>query len=97
MVEVTVLGASDVVMMLLWQDLLVLDRLHGVVVVVLVDLFVNSCVHLLMLMRLDCLMLHGGVDIFVDSRLVVSGLGHEAGDGFLGLIHFDGCRVGMCV
>lgn len=83
------LDLANVVVVLLREDLLVMHRLNGVVIVVLVDLAVNSSVHLLMLLRSDCLMLNRRLDMLMDSCVVVSSFGHELGDSFLSLIHCE--------
>jgi len=56
-------------------------------IMVLVDLLVYRGVDILMLSRLHCLMGDGGLDLFVNSRVVLTGLVEKATDGFLGLVH----------
>lgn len=92
-VELAVYYAANVVLMLLGEDLTVIDRLHLLVVVVLVHLLVHSGSDLLVSRGLNRLMLHCGSNLFVDSGVVVAGLGHEVLDCLLGLIHCDmvGC------
>ena len=93
MIELSVLYRADVVMMLLGKDLLVMHRLNGGMVVVLVDLFVNSCVDVFVVCRFDCLMLDRRSDCAVNGCIVMARLGHEVGDGFLGFVHCDGVWV----
>jgi len=92
-VDLTVLDASEVVRMLLWEDLLVLYRLDGSVVVVLVDLTVDSGLDVLMVGLGYVLVLDSGVDGLMNSGGVFSVLGKETGNCCLGFIHFDSCGV----
>lgn len=87
-VELAVLCLANVVVVLLGENLLVVDRLNSVVVVVLVDLLVYGSVDLLMVLRANSLVLNSRVDALVNCGIVVSRLGHEAGDGLLCLVHF---------
>lgn len=72
MVELSVLHGADVGGVCLRQDLSVLDGLHCAVVVVLVDLLVDGCVDLLVLVRLDCFLLYGWRYFLVHRRVVVA-------------------------
>ena len=62
MLDVAVLDADHVVRVLLREDFLVLDGLDGGVVVVLVDLAVNSGGDIFVVGATDVLVGHGGVD-----------------------------------
>lgn len=88
-IELAVDDATDVVLVLLGEDLTVMDRLDLAVVVVLVDLLVDGCNDLLVLLGLDGLVLDCGGDLLVDGCVVVSGLGHEVLDCLLGLVHVE--------
>lgn len=68
-----------------------LNRLDGSVVVILVNLLVDGCGHLFVAMRADLLLGNGSVDIFIDTGLVVTILGDEAGNGLLGSVHDYDC------
>lgn len=59
--DVALLSSSHVVAVLLWEDLAVLDGLHGGVIVVLVDLAIHGSLDLLLLGTSDVLVLNGGV------------------------------------
>lgn len=88
-VELAVLDGTKLGSVSLRKDITILDRLDSTVVVVLVDLLVNSSVDLLVYMRLDDLVLDGGGNCLVDSGVVVARPAHEVGDSCLGLVHFD--------
>jgi hypothetical protein len=75
------------------EDLLVLHRLDARLVVVLVNFFVHSGGHVLMLMRVDVLLSHGATDVLVYRRLVLAVLGQEACSCLLGLLHFEFMRL----
>lgn len=62
----------------------------------LVDLLVYGGVDFLMLLRPNSLVLYGRVNTLVDGGVVVSRLGHEVLDSFLGLVHFDS-SFAVCV
>jgi len=76
-VELALLRSGDVVVMLLWQNLLVVYGLDSRVVVVLVDLLVDGGGDVLVLLGLDGLFRHSRRDILVDGRVMVAGLVHE--------------------
>jgi len=84
-----VLGWHNVVVVLLRENLRVLHRLFGSVVVVLVDLLVDGGCLSLMLFLLDCLLLHSRCNLLVDSGLVVTRARHELLDRILSGFHFD--------
>lgn len=73
--EVPVLDSSELVLVLLRQDLTVEHGLHGGVVVVLVDLLVDGGLDLLVEVLVDGLVGDGGSDLLVDGGVVVAGLG----------------------
>jgi len=88
-VKLAVYDTSDVVLVLLREDLAVVDGLHLAVVVVLVNLLVDGCGDLFMAGGLDRLMLYCRSDLLVDSGVVVARLGHEVLDCLLSPVHFD--------
>jgi len=88
-VELAVLNSTKLSSVSLRENITVLDRLDSAVVVVLVDLLVDSGVNFLMYVRLHDLVLDRGGDCLVDSGIMVTGLAHEVGDSCLGLVHFD--------
>ena len=88
-VELAVLNSTKLSSVSLRENITVLDRLDSAVVVVLVDLLVDSGVDLLVYVRLHDLVLDRGGDCLVDSGIMVTGLAHEVGDSCLGLVHFD--------
>lgn len=90
MVEFSVLYGSEFGVMLLGKNLSVLDGLNGAVIVVLVDLSVDSCRDILVLMWLDCLVLDMWCNCLMDCGVMVSGLGHEVVDCGFGFLHFGG-------
>jgi len=75
--------------MLLWQDFAVMDRLHGSMIVVLVDLLINSGGDILMFCRCDCLVLYSRSYTLMDGGVVVAGFAHEGTDCLLCFIHVD--------
>jgi len=75
------------VVVLLRKNLLVLDRLDFSVVMVLVNLLVNSSGDLFVAVRADMLFSHGVVGIFMDGCLVMSILGHKSFNGLLCFVH----------
>jgi len=77
----TMLSWQSLVVMLLRENLRVLYRLHGCVVVILVDLLVNSSGLSLVLLTLHCLLLDSGGDFLVNGGVVVPGRRHELLDG----------------
>jgi len=106
LVDLAVLYTSDLVLVLLREDLVVLDWLDSVVVVVVVNLTVDGRVDVLVVCLGNILMSHGGVNGLVDLGVVVTRAGHEVLDGFLGLLHDGqlglylvkaGCDVKWCL
>jgi hypothetical protein len=88
-VKLAVLDSAELSSVLFRENLTILDRLNGAVVVVLVYLLVDRGLHLLMGVRLNDLMLDSRSNSLVDSCVVVPRLGHEISDCCLGLIHCD--------
>ncbi len=90
MVELSLFDRDYVVGVLLWQDLLVLEGLHGGVVVILVNFTVNSFGDVLMASGRD-----GLIDNrCVDSLLDLSGVAmttSELGNGGFGGVHDEDC------
>jgi len=86
----TVLDRDNVVVVLLWELSLVVDRLHGGVVVVLVHLLVDSGLDVLVLGAVHGLVSDGRSDLLVDGVIMVTGLGHEVLNGGFGGVHCDG-------
>jgi len=84
-VEFAVLDGNHVVGVLLGEDLLVLEGLHGCVVVLLVDLAVDGLSDVLMAGRLNGLRGDGWVDDFLDVGVVSVAAGELADGGFGGL------------
>ena len=74
MVMFTVLDGDHVVRMLLGQDLTVLDRLDGCVIVVLMNFTVNGSGGFLMTVFGDVFVHDGGCNFLVDSGVMVTGL-----------------------
>ena len=74
MVVFTVLDGNHVVRVLLGQNLAVLDRLDGCVVVILVNFTVNGSGGFLMTVFGDIFVHDGGGHFLVDSRVVVASL-----------------------
>lgn len=93
-VELAVLDSAEFVLMVLWQNLAVMNRLHCAVVVVLVYFAVGGGDDFLVLGRLHNLALNSRSDSFMDSGVVVSRLGDEALDGCFGFLHFEGVLLG---
>jgi hypothetical protein len=94
-VELAVLDSTELVLMILWQNLTVVDRLHCAVVVVLVYFAIGSGDDFLVLGGLDNLVLNSRGDSLMDSGVVVSRLGDEVLDGCFGFLHFEGVLVGV--
>jgi hypothetical protein len=90
-IEIAVLRCGHSMPVLLWQDLSILDRLDGAVVMVLVDLFVDGSIDILMPGRLDCLVFYGRSNLLMDGSIVMSSLGHVVGS-LLDLVHDNGAR-----
>jgi len=87
--DFAVLNTGHLVGVLLWENLTILDRLNGGVVMILVDLTINGGLLLLELSFNNALMGDGWVDALVDSGVMLSILVEESGNGLLGFIHFD--------
>jgi len=86
-IELPVDDLAEVGLVLLGKDFLVVNGLLDAVVVVLVDLLVDSSADLFMLSRLDDLFLNGRGDGLVGSGVVVTGLGDEVANSSLCLVH----------
>jgi len=78
MMESLVLHGDEVVVVLLSESLLVSDGLNSCVMVLLVNLLIESSSHVLMSVRADMLLDNMRPDILVDSGLVLSIVGEEA-------------------
>lgn len=65
------------------------DGLNSCVMVLLVNLLIESSSHVLMSVRADMLLGDMRPDVLVDSGLVLSIVGEEARDGLLCLFHFE--------
>jgi len=78
---------AEVGRVLLGKHLPVMDGLLDAVIVILVNLLVDSSANLLMLSRLDDLLLNGRGDGLVGSGVVVTRLGDEVFDGSLCPVH----------
>lgn len=72
--NLAVLDGDDLVVVLLWEDFLVLDGLDGGVEVVLVDFAIESGSNVLVLGLVDGLVGDGGGDGLVDGGVVVARL-----------------------
>jgi len=88
-IKLTVLYSTKFGLVLLWKNLAVHDGLDRTVVVILVDLLVNSSVDLLMYVRLDGLVGDGGSNSLVDRRVVMARTLGEVGESCLDFVHFD--------
>jgi len=88
-VDFPVLGADQVVGVLFWENLTVLDGLDGGVEVILVDLTVDDLLSFLVLCASDMIIHNGRVDSLVDGGLVLSILGKEVGNCCLRFIHCE--------
>ena len=64
--DVAVLDAGEVVRVLFWKNLTVLDWLHGGVVVVLVDFAIDGCLSIFVLGAGYVFVLDGGVDSLLE-------------------------------
>lgn len=89
-IEFLMLHSTQVVSVLLWQNLAVMYRLHSAVVVILVNLAVGGSCHIFVLVGLDSLMLHGRRNTLMYRGVVVPGFRHEALDGIFGCFHLEG-------
>ena len=95
MSEFLVFSREHVVLMLFRQNLLVIDRLDGRVIVMLVDLSVNCLGDFLMSVRVDGFLRHSRVYDLIDGGLVAS-VGGELVHGVLCGFHVDDklyCRL----
>jgi hypothetical protein len=88
-VKLAVLNSTELSSVLLGEDLTVVDGLNCAVVVVLVNLLIDSSLDLLVNMRLDNLVLNSRSNCLVNSGVVVARLGHEVCDSCLSLIHCE--------
>jgi len=93
-VELVVLDSAELVLVILWQNLTIMDRLYCTVVVILVYFSVGGADDFLVLGRLDNVVLNSRSDSLVDSGVVVSGLGDELLDGCFGFLHFGSVLLG---
>jgi hypothetical protein len=96
-VEFAVLDGTKLGLVGLWEHLAVKHWLHSAVVVVLVDLLVDSSDDLLMYVRLDGLVDDGRGNSLMHCGVVVAGTAGEVGEGCLDLVHVDCVVVGRCV
>lgn len=64
-----------------------LDGLDGSLMMMLMHLTINSCSHLLMLLRVDMLLSDWVANIFIDDSIVLSILGDDLGNGGLSFLH----------
>ena len=87
MLEVAVLNTDQVVVVLLWENLSVLDWLDGSVVVVLVNLLVDGSGDVVVVGAGDSLVLDCWCNLLVDGGVVVTSLGHKVLNCCLCLIH----------
>jgi len=87
--QIASLDTCHLVGVLLWKNLTIFDRLNGGVVVVLVDLSVNSGGNILVLSACDILLSDSWVDGLVDSGIMLSILVEEASNCCLCLVHFS--------
>ena len=74
MLEATVLDANQVVLVLLGQDLAIMNRLDGGVVVVLVDLLIDSCLDVLVTRRLHVLVDDSWSNLLVNGGVMLARL-----------------------
>lgn len=92
--EGAVLDGHHAVCVLLREHLTVLDNLDRGVIVVLVHLAIDGCLHLITLGPDHLLMFHGRLDYLVYCGVVPSVTGKEAGNCLLCLVHVG--RSGIC-
>ena len=81
------LHSSHSIPITLRQDLSILDRLDGTVVIVLVDLFVDRSIDLFTPGRLHCLLYYGQSDLLMDGSIIMSSLRHDVVDSLLSLVY----------
>jgi len=84
-----VLYRDQVVVVLFWKNFLMLDRLDRCVIVILVNLLVDSDLSLLPALLVDSLVCDMGSDRLVYRGIVVTTFGHEVGNGCLCFIHVE--------
>jgi hypothetical protein len=97
-VELAMLDGAKFSSVLLREHFAILNWLDGAVVVILVNLLIHSSQDFLVLVGLHNLVLYSRGNCLVDSGVVVTRLGHEVGDGCLGLFHFNWYVVfGICL
>jgi hypothetical protein len=84
-----VLDGNNVDVVLLREHLLIDRRLLSGVVVVLVNLLVDSGDIMLVLLLLNSLVLHNRGNLFVNNGVVLTRLGHDSFDGSLSGVHCD--------
>jgi len=89
--EVAMFDIGHLVSVLFWEYLAVLDGLDGSVMVVLMNFSIDGRGGLLVSSGLDSLVLHSGVDFFVDGSFMLSILGEEVSNCCLCFFHFDRC------
>ena len=82
------LHGHNVVAMLLGQYFGILHRLNRGVMVIFVNLFVNSCLDRLMACWLDSLPRHCRSRFLLVSRVIMTGFGHEVTNCLLRFLHF---------
>jgi len=82
------LDGTDVMFMLLWKHLPIVDRLHSMVVMILVDLLVNSRIDFLVPRRLHCLVRDLWGHLFVNGSVMVTRLRDKVLNCCLGFIHY---------
>jgi len=73
-IELAMLNSTEFGFVTLGKHLAILDWLYGAVVVILVDLLVNSSIDLFVLMRLDSLMCHSGSNSLMDCGVMMARL-----------------------
>jgi hypothetical protein len=86
-VDLAMLDFAELSCVLFGEDFAILHWLHGMVVVVLMDLFVDCCGDLFMLVWLDGFLLDAWCYPFMDCCVMVTGLGNELLDGIFGFFH----------
>jgi hypothetical protein len=88
-IKLAVLDSAELSSVLLRKHVAVLNGLDSTVVVILVNLLVDSSLNFLVEMRLNNFVLNSRGNSLVNSGVVVSRLGHEVSDSCLGLVHCD--------
>jgi len=87
--DVTVLSLVLAMVVFFWENLAVLNRLNGGVVMILVNFSVYCLCDILMLGTGNVLVLNCRVDSLVNRGIVLSILVEEVSNSCLGLFHFD--------